>query len=101
MAARTVGVEEELLLVDPATASGEPELGRAAGRTPPQARRAAGRASSLDKELFQHQLETRTEPTADLASLRGQLLVARADRRPGRPGPGAGGGRGGDRAPGR
>ncbi|WP_180933577.1 carboxylate-amine ligase [Nocardioides ungokensis] len=77
MAPRTVGVEEELLLVDPANPSGEPELGRAAGSTPPYARVAAVRATSLDKDLFQHQLETRTEPTADLASLREQLVAAR------------------------
>ncbi|GAB3783840.1 carboxylate-amine ligase [Nocardioides ungokensis] len=77
MAPRTVGVEEELLLVDPATRQASPSSGallaahhRTHGLRPV-------RATSLDKELFQHQLETRTEPTADLASLREQLVAAR------------------------
>ncbi|MFC4784689.1 carboxylate-amine ligase [Nocardioides sp. MAHUQ-72] len=79
MGVRTVGVEEELLLVDPATrlASSRSqevlaEHHREHGVRPVRA------SHGLDKELFQHQLETRTEPTTDMASVRQQLLVARA-----------------------
>jgi len=79
MGLRTVGVEEELLLIDPATRQASPSAGevlaahlRRHGVRPVKARH------GLDRELFQHQVETRTDPTADLASLRAQLLVARA-----------------------
>ena len=79
MGVRTVGVEEELLLVDPTSRQASPRSGevlaahhRRYGVLPVQA------SHGLDKELFQHQLETRTDPTTDLASLRDQLLVARA-----------------------
>lgn len=79
MGVRTVGVEEELLLVDPMTRQASPSSGevlaahhREHGVLPVLA------SHGLDKELFQHQLETRTDPTTDLASLRAQLVVARA-----------------------
>jgi len=79
MGVRTVGVEEELLLVDPMTRQASPSSGevlaahhREHGVLPALA------SHGLDKELFQHQLETRTDPTTDLASLRAQLVVARA-----------------------
>jgi carboxylate-amine ligase len=35
-------------------------------------------AHGLDKELFQHQVETRTDPASDLAAVEQQLLVGRA-----------------------
>ena len=78
MGVRTVGVEEELLLVDPVTRQASPRSGevlaahhRDLGVRPVQA------SHDLDKELFQHQLETRTDPTTELSSVLSQLLVAR------------------------
>ncbi|WP_121252726.1 carboxylate-amine ligase [Nocardioides ferulae] len=76
---RTVGVEEELLLLDPATRQvsararevlkGHREHG--AGREP----RAA--SDELDQELFLHQVETRTDPTTDVPAAVEQLRAAR------------------------
>ncbi|MDN4171594.1 glutamate--cysteine ligase [Nocardioides sp. SOB77] len=67
MQPRTVGVEEELLLVDPET--------RAAA---PGAQQALARGSDeLDAELFRHQLETQTDPLTDLGELRDQLVRSR------------------------
>ncbi|MDF1603161.1 glutamate--cysteine ligase [Nocardioides sp. YIM 152315] len=77
---RTVGVEEELLLFDPATrevAAAAPavlkefrEHGR--GRRPPRAA-----TDELDQELFRHQLETRTDPETDLDAVLAQLVAGR------------------------
>ncbi|GAA2152946.1 glutamate--cysteine ligase [Nocardioides koreensis] len=79
MGLRTVGVEEELLLIDPATRHASPSSGEVLAAHLRRHRvRPVKARHELDKELFQHQLETRTDPTADLASLRAQLLVARA-----------------------
>ena len=79
MGVRTVGVEEELLLVDPVTRRASSRSGevlaahhRAHGVRPVQP------SHGLDKELYQHQIETRTGPTRDLSSVWDQLLVARA-----------------------
>lgn len=81
---RAVGLEEELLLVDPRTREVVPaaqqvlkrfrEHGR--GR---EAARTEGRAATddVDQELFRHQLETRTDPTRDLADAHDQLVRAR------------------------
>ncbi|MCW2842507.1 MAG: hypothetical protein JWN22_423, partial [Nocardioides sp.] len=66
VSARLVGVEEELLLVDPAT-----------GRASSDARRVLAGHDDLDQELFQHQIETQTEPTADLGETAVQLVAAR------------------------
>lgn len=78
MGGRTVGVEEELLLVDPATGRVSPSSGavlaahhREHGVHPVRA------TNGLDQELFQHQVEVRTDPTDDLCSLRHQLVAAR------------------------
>ncbi|MDN4159917.1 carboxylate-amine ligase [Nocardioides abyssi] len=67
MEPRTVGVEEELLLVDPET------------REPvPGAQRVLARGSDeLDRELFRHQVEVQTPPVTDLDELRAQLVRAR------------------------
>ncbi len=68
--ARTVGVEEELLLVDPGT-----------GRPTPVSRdavRANQRAAEVDHELFLQQIETSTEPCRDAETL---LTGIRAGRR--------------------
>lgn len=75
MDARTVGVEEELVLVDP-------ESRRATARSPEVLKFAAERTSArgadiLDHELFQHQLETRTPPVTDLSELRSHIIHAR------------------------
>lgn len=76
---RRVGIEEELLLVDPATRC---VTSRAAevlktfhehGR----GRRAAVATDHLDQELFRHQLETRTDPTASIGDALAQVVDAR------------------------
>src|SRR5689334_9979548 len=77
---RTVGMEEELLLLDPRTRDVAPaartvlkrfaEHGR--GRDEPRAAR-----DEVDQELFRHQLETRTHPTRDLGDALTQLVSAR------------------------
>jgi carboxylate-amine ligase len=79
METRTVGVEEELLVVDPATrsvTSRAPELLRdnheqAGGSTPRSA------SDELDRELFRHQLEIRTDPTPDVDAIVRQVVAAR------------------------
>jgi carboxylate-amine ligase len=79
MGPRTVGVEEELLLVDPATRHATPRAGELLARHHRvHGVRPVVASHGLDKELFQHQLEVRTDPTRDLASLHAQLGVARA-----------------------
>ena len=77
---RTVGLEEELLLVDPVTREVAPvaqqvlkvhrEHGR--GRLGTEAA-----ADDLDQELFRHQVETRTDPATDLADALAQVVEAR------------------------
>ncbi len=79
MGVRTVGVEEELLLVDPRTGRASPRSGEVlAAHHQQYGVRPVQASQGLDKELFQHQVETRTDPVTDLASLERQLLVARA-----------------------
>ena len=63
MDTRTVGVEEELLVVDPATRA---VTSRAREVLREHAERRGDRREDLDQELFRHQLETRTEPTRDV-----------------------------------
>lgn len=75
---RTVGIEEELLVVDPASGVAVPRAAQV--RTAHAQRRTSGEhdaADELDRELFRHQVETRTEPSTDLAVLREQVLRAR------------------------
>ena len=77
---RRVGLEEELLLLDPSTRDVAPaahtvlkefrEHGR--GRVQPRAA-----TDEVDQELFRHQLETRTDPTRDLGDAFAQLVRAR------------------------
>lgn len=75
---RKVGVEEELLLVDPATG----EL-RALSRRVLHEHRASPAAqrdeahTDLDEELLQDMLEIRTDPDTDLARICDQLRAAR------------------------
>lgn len=75
MESRTLGVEEELLLVDPTSRTASPRaqqvLKYAAEHDLPD-------REDLDHELYRHQLETRTPPAATLAELREHLLRRRA-----------------------
>ena len=76
---RTLGVEEELLLVDPETrqlGSRSPQVLKefrehGAGSEPAVA------DDDLDSELFRHQVEIRTRPEIDLAETRAQVLTSR------------------------
>lgn len=70
---RTVGIEEELLLLDPETRQVAPRS-RAALKA--HRDRAPG-DDTLDQELFRHQVETRTEPVTVLDDALGQLCAAR------------------------
>jgi glutamate---cysteine ligase / carboxylate-amine ligase len=72
---RTVGVEEELLLIDPQTRTGSPHSQQvlkywAEHHTDPE-------AEPLDHELFRHQIETRTRPVTDLDDLRREIVRGR------------------------
>lgn len=77
---RTLGIEEELLLLDPRTrevAPGAPAVlkeFREHGRGRQQGRAAY---DEVDRELFRHQLETRTDPTTSAADAFAQLVTAR------------------------
>jgi carboxylate-amine ligase len=76
---RTVGVEEELLLIDPETreiGSRSPQVLKefrehGAGREPAVADK------DLDRELFRHQVEIRTKPETELDRTREQILASR------------------------
>src|SRR3954447_12008928 len=79
MDVRTVGVEEELLLVDPGTRA---VTARSAEVLKANREHGSGRAplastDELDQELFLHQIETRTDPTTDLDDVARQLVAAR------------------------
>lgn len=72
---RTLGIEEELLLVDPATRRLAPRSQAVLQHAvePP----GAAPDEQLDKELFRHQLEIRTTPLADLGEVRSHLVLQR------------------------
>jgi glutamate---cysteine ligase / carboxylate-amine ligase len=75
---RKVGVEEELLLVDPETG----ELASAAGHVLHEHRTEQGggerpSAQELEGELQRHMVETHTDPTSDLAQIGRELRKAR------------------------
>jgi carboxylate-amine ligase len=76
---RKVGVEEELLLVDPETG----ELANAAGHVLHEHRTERGddpapdAAGDLEGELLRHMVETHTDPSADLAEIARQLRESR------------------------
>lgn len=72
MELRTVGVEEELVLVDPETREATPAVQQVLKYAAEHAR-----VGELEHELFQHQLETRTPPTTDLGELRTALVAQR------------------------
>ena len=74
--ARTMGVEEEMLLVDisngrPRSVSGQ-LLVRAEGQPPPVA--GLGVHGAVEGEFQQQQIETHTAPAADLETLRAEVL---------------------------
>ncbi len=83
MAVRTLGIEEELLLLDPETrrvSSRSHEVLKefrehGAGRENPV--HAGVATDELDQELFLHQVETRTDPTDDLQDALAQVVAAR------------------------
>lgn len=76
---RTVGVEEELLLVDPQTRTTSPRSSQVVRANREHGEGAHPRAASdeLDQELFLHQVETRTDPSASLADIAQQLVAGR------------------------
>lgn len=77
---RSIGVEEELLLVDPASREAVPEAARVLKEFHDHGRGHHGSVPAtddLDHELFRHQLETRTDPTRDAADAFAQLVTAR------------------------
>jgi carboxylate-amine ligase len=72
---RTVGVEEELFLVDPETrlpSASSPRVLKHAEEHEPELQ-----PDDLDREFFEHQLETRTPPTESVEELRSQLVRGR------------------------
>ena len=83
MTVRTLGIEEELLLLDPTTrqvSSRSHEVIKrfrehGAGRD--HVARATVATDELDQELFLHQIETRTDPTDDLRNALAQVVAAR------------------------
>lgn len=74
MTRRTVGVEEELLLIDPETRQASPRSQQVLKYAAEHGMHAP---TDLDHELYRHQLETRTPPTDDLAVLREELVRTR------------------------
>ncbi len=69
-----MGVEEELLLVDPETRAAVPRAEQVLRHA---AEHDLDPLEELDHELFAHQLETRTPPVTDAAELRGHLVRLR------------------------
>jgi carboxylate-amine ligase len=79
MGVRTVGVEEELLLIDPETRAVSARSAEVlkANREHGSGRNPHASTDELDQELFLHMIETRTDPTTDLADIVRQLVAAR------------------------
>lgn len=79
MDVRTVGVEEELLLIDPETraVSARSVEVLKANREHGSGRDPQVSSDELDQELFLHMIETRTDPTTDLDDAARQLVAAR------------------------
>ena len=77
MTPRTVGVEEELLLVDPATRAASPRSQQVLKHLREHGATPHATSDTLEQELFRHQLETRTDPATDLADTLAQLRAAR------------------------
>jgi glutamate---cysteine ligase / carboxylate-amine ligase len=79
MDTRTIGVEEELLVVDPTTRAVTSRAREVVRQNEDHGRGNSPRSSSdeLDKELFRHQLETRTDPTPDVEDAVAQVVAGR------------------------
>ena len=79
MDTRTVGVEEELLVVDPATRAVTSRAREVLRENDEHGRGSSPRRASdeLDKELFRHQLEIRTDPTRDVDDVVAQVVAGR------------------------
>lgn len=78
MRTRTVGVEEELLVVDPATRCVSSRAREVLVEHDERRGHASDRPSDeLDKELFRHQLEIRTDPTRDVDVIVDEVLAGR------------------------
>ena len=79
MQTRTVGVEEELLVVDPATRSVTPRAREVLKENVEHGPggRPRGASDELDQELFRHQIEIRTEPVRDVDDAIGQVVAGR------------------------
>ena len=79
METRTVGVEEELLVVDPATRSVTARARDVVRENDERGRGASPHSASdeLDKELFRHQIEIRTDPTRDVEDAVAQIVAGR------------------------
>jgi carboxylate-amine ligase len=79
MDVRTVGVEEELLLVDPETRAVSARSAEVlkANREHGSGRHPSASSDELDQELFLHMIETRTDPSTDLDDIGRQLVAAR------------------------
>jgi carboxylate-amine ligase len=69
---RTIGIEEELFLVDPT--SGQLT---AVAQSAVESRAATAADTTIELELYQQQIELATEPSADLHDLRAGLVQAR------------------------
>jgi len=76
---RTVGVEEELLVIDPATRSVTSRAREILRENAEHGRTHVPRRASddLDKELFRHQLEIRTDPTRDVGAVMTDVVAGR------------------------
>ena len=76
---RTVGVEEELLVVDPTTRSVTSRAPEVLRENAEHLEGGAPRRASdeLDQELFRHQLELRTDPAHDVEEIVAQVRAGR------------------------
>jgi carboxylate-amine ligase len=76
---RTVGVEEELLVIDPATRSVTSRAGEILRENVDHGPGGAPRRATdeLDKELFRHQLEIRTDPVVGIDDVVRQVIAGR------------------------
>ncbi len=78
--ARTVGVEEELLLFDPTSrevVAAAPSVLKEFREHGPGRQLPRAATDELDQELFRHQLETRTDPENDLEAVLAQVVAGR------------------------
>ncbi|WP_017936389.1 carboxylate-amine ligase [Nocardioides sp. Iso805N] len=74
---RTVGVEEELLLIDPETRTISPRSTQVIRAHEDRTGTPMAASDELDQELFLHQVETRTDPSASLDDIEAQLVAGR------------------------